>query len=83
MELPDDGRIVISRDEVMQPIHVENYNMIQCPEFKLDSLARLYISRHGDMNKTWITITADTLFAIIPPYYIYSKYPCVVPAIKL
>jgi hypothetical protein len=79
----DDGLIEITKAEVNMPILVEEANFIQCPVFKHDSFARLYISKHGDINKTWMSITMDTMITIEPPFYVKAKYPCKIPVMKV
>ena len=78
----DNGRVRITKAELMTPIIVETFNTIQVPEFTRDSLARLFVSQHGDMSKTWFSLTQDTVFTLEPPFYVYAKLPCDIPALE-
>jgi len=79
----DKGRIVVTKDEVKTPILVEQGNFIQVPTFPADALARVYVSRHGNMNYTWIGLTQETCMSIEPPFYVYAKLPCIIGLMEL
>jgi len=79
----DNGRIVISKDEVRTPILVSTANFIQVPTFSTDPLERVYVSRHGDMTKTWVGFTQETNLYIEPPFYVHTKYPCTIPCMEM
>jgi len=77
----DNGRIIVSKDEVKTPIIVETANFFQVPTFPDDAFARVYISSHGDMAKTWVGLTQETCMSLEPPFYIYTKLPCIIPCL--
>jgi hypothetical protein len=82
-EEAENGRIKISKNELNSAIEVTTFNFIQVPTFPKDSFARVYVSKHGDMNKTWVGLTQETCMSIEPPFYVYSKLPCIIPALEL
>jgi len=72
------GKISISKSETKTAILVNEGNFIQVPSFEEDPFARVFISKHGNMNYTWIGLTQETCMAIEPPFYVYSKLPCTI-----
>jgi len=79
----NNGRIVVSKSETKTPILVEHANFIQVPTFPSDSYARVFVSKHGDMAKTWVGLTQETCMSIEPPFYINAKLPCIIPCMEL
>jgi len=78
----DSGRITIDKSEVKTAILVQTANLIQVPVFENDSLARILVSKHGDMSKTWVSFTQDTIISMDPPFYVSSRLPCIIPIME-
>jgi len=77
------GRIFIDKNEVRTAILVEQGNFIQVPTFPQDTFARVYVSKHGNMNYTWIGLTKETCMSIEPPFYVYASLPCKIGLMEL
>jgi len=79
----ENGRINIDQSETKTPVLVQVANFIQVPTFPDDAYARVFISKHGDMNQTWVGLTQETCMSIEPPFYVYTKLPCVIPCMEV
>jgi len=69
------GRIRIDESDKSTSIEVTQGNIIQLPEKINDPTYRLKISKHGNLDGTWFSITPGTIMGISPPFYVWSKYP--------
>lgn len=84
-EQASDGCIVISKAEEKTPILVSTLNRLQVPIAPASHTTswRLWVSMHGDVTKTWHEYTPDTVFDMPVPFYIMSKYQCIVAGMEV
>jgi hypothetical protein len=75
-----DGHIEITKSEVKVPLLISQFNFIQIPLVNGQALFRVFISNHGDITKTWMSLTQDAIMYVKPPFYLYATTPCKIPA---
>jgi hypothetical protein len=76
------GSITISKAETGVAILVSTLSFIQVPIKNGHPNYRVFLSKHGDINETWMSLTQDSIMYIKPPFYVYSLIPVTISGME-